>query len=409
MPTLRITVALLVLPVLSPALPAQDSPSWPCLRGPSGDGVSHETGWTAAGRSKPLWSTNVGMGYSSPSIHADRLFTQGFYEDDELDRLVCLDAQTGDELWGFEWPAQQRANFHTGGTLTTPTVDGDVVYASNRFGMFLCFLAEDGELLWDRDFAAELELAITFHGFSSSVLVLDDRIVLVFGGTTFAVDKESQDVLWKTKDYGDGGYSNPVLFEWQGKPCVAVLHGDGLYLFDLKTGDELASHPWLPAGSGVNVCTPVVVGDRIFLSTGYEKGCTLVSFAKESGPEALWENKVLRNHVTGCTLFEEHLYGFDESILKCIDLSGKEQWRVRGLGKGSVAVAGGRLIVISSKGELIIAEAGPEEFHELSRKKVLDGGEYWTTPVLLDGLIYCRNSLGELICLDHRPTSKDGD
>ena len=108
-------------------------------------------------------------------------------------------------------------------------------------------------------------------------------------------------------------------------------------------------------------------------------------------------------------LYDGHLYGFDEAMLKCIDLDGEEQWRVRGLGKGSVAVAGGRLIVLSSKGELIIAEADPEEFRELSRKKVLDGGEYWTTPVLLDGLIYCRNSEGDLVCLDHRPASADGN
>lgn len=399
---LRILIAVLVL---SASSSAQEAPSWPWFRGPDRDGITHETNWSPEGR--PLWSTNVGQGYSAPSIAEGRLFTQGFYEEDELDRLVCLDAETGDELWGYEWPAKQRNQFHTGGSLTTPAVDGDVVYATNRFGLLLCFLAEDGELLWDRNYAEELELAITFHGFSSSLLVLEDQLVLVFGGTTFAVDKESGEILWKTEDYGDGGYSNPVPFAWQGKPCIAVLHGLGLYLFDAQTGAELASYPWQPDGNGVNVCMPVVVGDSIFLSTGYEKGCTLVSFAGESGPEALWESKVLRNHVTGCTLFEEHLYGFDESILKCIDLAGKEKWRVRGLGKGSVAVAGGRLIVISSKGELIIADADPAEFREQSRSKVLDGGEYWTTPVLLDGRIYCRNSEGDLVCLDHRPAAGD--
>ena len=234
---------LFVLLAASSVLPAQEPSSWREFRGPARDGVSHETGWNAAGRDEALWSTNVGMGYSAPSISAGRLFTQGFYEEDELDRLVCLDASTGDELWGFEWPSKQRANFHTGGTLTTPVVDGDVVYASNRFGMFLCFDVEDGEPLWDRNFAEELELAITFHGFSSSALVLEDRIVLVFGGTTFALDKESQDILWKTKDYGDGGYSNPVPFQYQGTSCVAdwahdprdILRGlDGHWLWQAR-------------------------------------------------------------------------------------------------------------------------------------------------------------------------------
>jgi outer membrane protein assembly factor BamB len=382
---------------------AQELPSWPWFRGVARDGVSHETGWDAVGRDEPLWSANVGMGYSAPSIAAGRLFTQGFDEEAELDHLICLDAETGEEHWRYEWPAQQRANFHRGGALTTPAVDGDLVYATNRFGLFLCFQADTGELIWDRNFAEELELDVTFHGFSSSVIVLEDRFVLTFGGTTFAVDKETQEVLWKTDDYGDGGYSNPVPFDLRGTASLAVLHGDGLYMFDLDTGAELATHPWVPPGMGVNVCPPVVVGDRIFLSTGYEKGCTLVSFADEGGPKILWENKVLRNHVSGCTLFEGYLYGFDESVLKCIDLEGKEQWRERGLGKGSVAVAGGRLIVLSSRGELIVAEADPEAFRELSRKKVLDDGEYWTTPVLLGGRIYCRNSLGDLVCLDHRP------
>jgi outer membrane protein assembly factor BamB len=121
-------------------------------------------------------------------------------------------------------------------------------------------------------------------------------------------------------------------------------------------------------------------------------------------PEVLWESKVMRNHMCTSVLIDGHLYGFDEDkAFKCIDLAGNEKWAERGLGKGAVTAAGDRLLVLSGKGELIILRATPEGFTELSRRKVLDGGQCWTDPVLVDGRIYCRSSRGELVCLDHRP------
>ncbi|MEM7346144.1 MAG: alcohol dehydrogenase, partial [Chloroflexota bacterium] len=97
-----------------------------------------------------------------------------------------------------------------------------------------------------------------------------------------------------------------------------------------------------------------------------------------------------------------HLYGFDEKTLKCVDVKGEEKWRVRGSGKGALMGADGKLIVLNGKGELIIAEASPEEFRVLSSTKVLSGGEYWTKPVLVNGVIYCRNNKGEMVARDHR-------
>lgn len=123
------------------------------------------------------------------------------------------------------------------------------------------------------------------------------------------------------------------------------------------------------------------------------------------GLKVVWENKEMSNKMSGCVLWEEHLYGFDAAILKCLDLDGNEQWSKRGLGMGSLMVAGGRLIVNSSKGELIITDASPGGYSEQSRTKVLEGGVYWTMPVIANGLIYCRNSLGDVVCRDHRVSS----
>ena len=142
-------------------------------------------------------------------------------------------------------------------------------------------------------------------------------------------------------------------------------------------------------------------GQRVIISSGYDQGIACVEFGEED-PVEVWRNRRMRTKMAGCTVWEDHLYGFDESILKCMDLDGNETWRVRGLGHGALSIAGGRLLVSTSDGELIVAAADPEGFHEESRRQVVeDGGVFWTAPVLSDGRVYFRASAGELVCLDH--------
>ena len=126
----------------------------------------------------------------------------------------------------------------------------------------------------------------------------------------------------------------------------------------------------------------------------------MVELRKED-VSVVWESKVIRNYMSGCVLHEGHLYGFDETIFKCVDLQGDEQWRLRGDGRGAFLLAGDRLILADS-GDLIIAKAIPEEYAELSRTTLFEDGENWTPPVLVGGLMYVRNNLGELVCRDHR-------
>ena len=313
-----------------------------------------------------------------------------------------FDATTGKELWRHAWPSEIRNMFHGGGTLTTPSIEGHAVYVTTRQGLAFAFDVKNGQVLWTRNYLEELELKMTFHGFSASPLVRSEDLILVLGGTVLSVDKTNGDVLWRTENHGDGGYANPAPFELDGEPRLAVFAGVGLLVLDGRDGKELFRFPWKSAEGGVNACTPIVMGRKIFISSAYGMGAAMLELGDTPEPTVLWQSKRLRNKVSGCLLWNDHLYGFDESMLKCFDLEGNEKWRERGLGMGSIAIAGGRLIVLSSKGGLLVAEATPEEFRELSRRDVLEGGVYWTAPVLLDGRIYCRNSLGELVCLDHR-------
>jgi outer membrane protein assembly factor BamB len=405
MPTKRRTLLLsaALLAASAPASALQDGGgSWPHWRGPNRDAISTESDWSPEGAAEPLWALDVGLGYSCVSIADGSLYTLGFDEAGETDRLFCLDPKTGEERWRHEWPAKVHANFHGGGTLTTPSILGERLYVINRFGLGLCLDRTSGEVVWERDYAEELELELTFHGFSASPMLIDGGLFLVFGDVLVRCDPANGDVVWRVGSPGDGGYSNLSPFEWNGRPVFAMYAGTGLVIYDRENGDEHARFAWKPTGGGVNCCTPIVVGDRVFISSAYNLGSAYLLLVDGAEPELLWMDKMFRNKVCSCVLFEGHIYGFDGSMLKCIDLEGREKWRVRGLGMGTPALAGGKLLVLSSKGDLIIAEASPEGFEPLSKRRVLEEGVYWTPPVLLDGLIYCRNSLGRLVCLDHR-------
>ncbi len=110
----------------------------------------------------------------------------------------------------------------------------------------------------------------------------------------------------------------------------------------------------------------------------------------------------MRNHFNSCVLYEGHLYGFDEADLKCIEWStGTEKWSQRGLGKASLMIANDKLIIMGERGDAVVAEATSDAYKEVSRSSVLEG-RCWVVPVLSNGLLYCKNNNGDLVCLDLR-------
>src|SRR5262245_47958539 len=146
-------------------------PEWPAWRGPDGTNVSHESGWSSQGAAEPLWRAQVGRGHSSVAIADGALFTQGFDEAKELDRVACLDALTGAERWRYEVPAQLDANMHGGGTHATPVVHAGVVYCFERQGILRALDAKTGALRWERDLCADHGAKPTDYGFGSSAVV----------------------------------------------------------------------------------------------------------------------------------------------------------------------------------------------------------------------------------------------
>jgi outer membrane protein assembly factor BamB len=142
----------------------------------------------------------------------------------------------------------------------------------------------------------------------------------------------------------------------------------------------------------------------MFVSSGYRTGGALLDVAA-GRPSVVWKNQNMHNQLNACVLIKDHLYGTSGQSghtgdLRCVDFNtGEVKWKEDTAGLGALMAAGGKLIVLGEKGELIIAEATPEKFKPLARAQVL-GGKCWTTPVLSNGRIYCRNSQGALVCVD---------
>ncbi len=372
---------------------------WTQFRGPNGNCTTNETGWSIQGEAAPVWKRTVGLGYSSVSVANGRLYTMGYDVDRGLDGIYCLDALTGDIIWEHHYPAERWDRSHNGGTLVTPGVDGGDLYCSNREGRFFCFDAATGEIHFEKNLKDEYGLSFPRWGLAASPMILPEMVVMNVGKVV-AFEKRTGKELWSTeKNYGDA-YCTPVEFEHDGEACLAVFNQTGLVVLDRKTGQEKMVHSW-ENRANVNAAAPIVIGEKVFISSGYNRGCAMLSLAGAE-TSVVWENKEMRNHMAQSILYKDHLYGFDEAVFKCLDLDGNVKWQQRGLGKGANIMADGKLVLLSDKGELIFVEPTPSEYRELSRAKVLDGGVYWTYPVLANGYFYCRNSLGDIVCLDHR-------
>jgi len=179
---------------------------------------------------------------------------------------------------------------------------------------------------------------------------------------------------------------------------LAIFNTLGLVIKNINNGQEIANVEW-KTDYNVNAVTPIIFGDNIFISSGYNTGGALYKFDGKTLTQ-IWKNKNMRNHFNSSVLWNGNLYGIDEDQLRCLDFkTGVVKWTQRGLGKGSFMLADGKLIVMGEKGDLVIAEATPNKYTELVRAKVLDG-LCWTVPVLSGDKIFCRNHEGVLVCLD---------
>jgi outer membrane protein assembly factor BamB len=409
----RMTIAMISLAAL--AGQSANAEDWPRWRGPRLDGISQESGllkkWPDGGP-RQLWRAALSGGFSSVVVADGRLFTETKEKNQEL--VLCLDAVTGNEQWRFRYDCDYAAHpTFTGGGMpasrtgprATPVVDGDRVYALGATGILLCLDAKTGKEIWRQDLLKIAGRDCPTHGYCGSPLIVGERIFLQTGGSggksIAALDKRDGQIIWQSLDevLGQG---SPVWAEIRGTPQVIFFTGKAAIGVAPQDGKLLWRYPW-STRFDLNIATPICSDDRVFISSNYGTGGALLRVTEKNQPETVWKTLTMQNHISTSVLYQGHLYGFSEQRLRCVDFpTGQVKWDKSGLGRGSLVVADGQLIILGDHGQLVLAEPNPSEYTEVSRCQILDKGTLtWTVPVVSGGRLFIRSENG-LLAFDLR-------
>ncbi len=399
----RIFIVVIFIGVLLLSLAGRGA-DWPMFRGPSHNGITQETAWSHDwGTNGPpvVWRAEVGVGFSSFAVVEGRIYTMGHNgnKDNTLGRstVYCFDNE-GRTLWSYSYVAPLHPKLFEGGALCTPTVDQGRVYVVGNAGLVFCLDAMDGREIWKKDLCADLGYALPSWMLSGSALVIDDVVYLNAGTAGTALNKQSGELIWSNGKQ-ICGYATPVPLTIDNTPSLAIFGKNKLFCVVRADGRLLWEIPW-QTRYDINAADPVVVGKQLYLSSDYSKGCALYDITLTNATE-VWFTKTMRNHMSSPLLWQNYLYGFDDTRLTCLRLrDGERIWREKDLGKGSLMMSSdGRMILLSDKGELVIALADPAGYKPVARAAVLPENRCWTAPVLANGHIYCRNAPGNVVCV----------
>jgi len=379
-------------------IPAAARADWPNFRGPNHDGISTETTFKKAhdGGLKPLWEREVGSAFSSFAVVGNRVYTCGLADDKET--LISLDAEKGDVIWQIPIESAYRES-HGDGARATPTVNDGRVYILGANGRLLCVDAETGKEIWDRKFKNKPTWA-----YSGSVLIEGDMAIVSPGsgdGALLALDKVSGKEIWHCGEDA-AGYATPYPFTFNGKRYVIGFMAKAAIIAEVNTGKLVWRMPWETSWD-VNAASPIVDGDKLFITSGYETGCGLYKLSAD-GDELkttkIWKSTVLLNKFQSCVLYEGYLYVSDQQNFKCVEFAtGKRMWRERAK-SSPLMLADGNIIMLTEDGTLQIGKASPKGFEPTTKATVLSG-LCWSVPVLNDGRLYVRN-LETVKCFDLR-------
>ena len=377
-----------------------ESAFWPQHRGPHRDNISQETGlldsWPNGGPKLAWEQKGLGEGYSSVSIAHGKLYTMGNQGDDEM--LLALDAVSGRPLWATKTGGRAYQEGQGNGPRGTPTVDDDRVYALGANGDLICVGANKGEVVWQKNILNEYGGNNIQWGISESVLIDGQNLICSPGGkraTMAAIDKITGRGVWTciVQDAPQAAYSSPILVDYQGERMYVNFVHTAVVAVRAKDGNVLWGHPQSANGTA-NCSTPVYSDGQVFTASGYGAGGALFKLTKGGKAKLEYPTKEMANHHGGMVLVDGYLYGFDEQILKCLELkTGKVQWKDRSVGKGSLTFADGHLYLRSENGPVALCVASNKRYEEKGRFNPVgrSNKSAWSHPVVCGGRLFLRD------------------
>ncbi len=367
---------------------------WSGFRGRHRDGtvrgVRIDTDWDASPPAL-LWRRPVGPGASSFAVGNGLLYTQEQVGDDEA--VTCYALDTGELVWMH----RDKARFwdsHVGpGPRATPTLSEGRVYALGATGILNALDAADGTVLWSRNAATDAGTTVPDWGFAGSPLAVGDLVVVAVSGTLAAYDQATGEPRW-FGPAGSGGYSSPHPLTIDGEAQVLLLSSSGLTSVAPRDGKVLWEHSW-PGGDRIVQPAAVREGD-LLVPDGNGFSLRHIAVTRGGGMWGVaerWESTRLKPYFNDFVVHERHAFGFDGSILACIDIEdGSRKWKGGRYGHGQLLLLADQdlLLVLSERGELVTVAAIPDRFEEVARHPGIEG-KTWNHPALAGDILLARN------------------
>lgn len=398
-----------------------DPALWPGYRGSKRNGIYTGPAVKQYGEAKErisfpeIWRTSVGSGHSSMTIARGRLFTVEQWKDGEC--ITCYNLQDGRGLWSYQYNANFRDNFGNmggAGPRSAPTWDEEKLYVAGAEGEFTCLDANNGKVIWSMNIFDKFGTRNLDFGMCASPLIIDEKVIITGGAragkardTVFAMNKLSGETIWKTEAEKQA-YVSPMMVTLAGKKQILIGAGREFQGLSIETGKIIWSTKWSVSYDN-NIAQPIVIDqNHVFVSSGYGKGCGLIEITENQGAytaKLLWENKNLKNKFTSSVLYQDHIYGLDDSgsdnaaHLVCLKArTGETIWRGDNYGHGQLLLAQNQLVIQCENGDVAMVKATPESHQLLDRFPVLKG-KTWNNPALAGGRLYVRNDQ-EMVCID---------
>lgn len=411
--------ALVALPLVVAAAISVAAADWPQWRGPNRDGISQEKDllqrWPHEGP-KLVWkATDIGSGYSTPSVVGDRLYLLA-NEGLENEFVAAISARDGKRIWrtrvGNVGQPNQMPRFPA--ARSTPTVEGDVLYALGSDGDLACLETDSGKIRWRKHLRSDFGGKPGTWAYAESPLIDGDTLVATPGGseaTFVALNKKTGDVIWKCPVLGgeEAAYASALAVETGGIRQYVQLLQKGLVGVEAKTGKFLWRFDKPVSRFNANIPTPVFADGIAYAGSAGTGGGAVKLQAKDGSvaAEPLYFEASLPTAIGGAVKLGDYLYGTTGSALLCIEFqTGQVKWKERALGAASICFADGRLYLHGENGEVALVEASPKGYREQGRftppdppKRVNNMEKAWAYPVVAGGRLYLRDH-GCLWCYD---------
>jgi outer membrane protein assembly factor BamB len=414
-----------------PAAPPMGE-DWPQWRGPRRDGVWREAGLLERlpGPELPLkWKAAVANGYSGPTVAGGRVYVTDRVEaPQQQERIHCFDWEAGKPLWTHAYEVNYGGVGYPDGPRAAVTVHDGRAYSLGAVGHFVCLEAATGKPLWSRDMNREYEIALPTWGISGAPLIEGELAIAQIGGKdacVVALDRKTGQERWRALA-DPASYSAPIVIEQADRRVLVCWTADRVAGLDPLTGKPHWSQPFPRARWPIGVATPVLQGERLFVTSAIDGSLMMRLPQDRLEVEKVWQRKGQNDRVTDALhslistplLIGDHIYGICASgELRCLDAkTGDRVWEsLLPVPKARWAAAhlvrnGERVWILNERGELIVSRLSPAGYEEISRSKLLKptrgqlnerGGVVWSHPAFAYGHVFARND-EELVCASLR-------